>query len=74
MWLTSARHCSVSAYLIESCDPLNDLSELAQVTKDMIDDKVAEWKEAGTRIEVMRRGNRIGCALTPLTLAFGASC
>ena len=35
---------------------------VAQVTKDMIDDKLAEWKEAGTRIEVMRRGNRVGCA------------
>jgi hypothetical protein len=47
---------------------------LAQVTKDMIDDKVAEWKEAGTRIEVMRRGNRVGCALMPLTLPMLSAC
>lgn len=30
----------------------------------MIDDKVAEWKEAGLQIQAMRRGNRVGCGLS----------
>ena len=31
-----------------------------RVTRDLVDDKVIEWRERGVNIEVMRRTNRAG--------------
>lgn len=31
-----------------------------RVTRDLVDDKIVEWRERGVNIEVMRRTNRAG--------------
>lgn len=31
-----------------------------RTTRDLVDDKVVEWRERGVNIEVMRRTNRAG--------------
>lgn len=54
MWSRAARRHTLVG--LQICDDSED-----QITRDMIDDKVTEWKEAGTQIEVMRRGQRVGC-------------
>ena len=43
--------CVVSQVLDDSTD---------RTTRDLVDDKVVEWRERGVNIEVMRRSNRAG--------------
>ncbi len=43
--------CAVLQVLDDSTD---------RTTRDLVDDKVVEWRERGVNIEVMRRTNRAG--------------
>ena len=48
--------CSqLSCALLQVLDDSTD-----RTTRDLVDDKVVEWRERGVNIEVMRRTNRAG--------------
>ena len=48
--------CSqLSCVMLQVLDDSTD-----RTTRDLVDDKVVEWRERGVNIEVMRRSNRAG--------------